>query len=146
MVLAQVPDADHRHPQARHVVPQSQVVVQVVRSSRRQVGSVRPAPASTADDVARPAGLDDSPAAARGQSPGQFHVQRVPGAVRDHVPGEVEPAQGQVADQVEHLVPGRLVGEPQAVVDRPAAAEHEQVGGRQVLADALRSQASASPR
>ena len=33
VVLAQVPDADHRHPQARHFVPQSQVV----KSSGRQV-------------------------------------------------------------------------------------------------------------
>src|SRR5436189_59704 len=35
-----------------------------------------------------------------GERPGQFHVQRVPGAVRDDVSGEVEPAQGEVADQV----------------------------------------------
>ena len=38
-----------------------------------------------------------------GERPGQFHIQRVPGAVRDDVSGEVEPAQGQIADQVEDL-------------------------------------------
>ena len=58
-----------------------------------------------------------------------LHVQRVPGAVRDHVPGEVEPAQGEVADQVEHLVPGRFVREPHARcrsarADRTRASPH----------------------
>ena len=33
----------------------------------------------------------------------------------------------QVADYVEDLVPGRLVGEAQAVVDRSARAEHQQI-------------------
>src|SRR5262245_62110890 len=62
------------------------------------------------------------------------------GPVGDDVAGEVEPAQGEVADEVEYLVPGRFVGEAQAVADRPAVAEHDQVRGRQVPANALRTQ------
>ncbi len=41
-------------------------------------------------------------------------------------------------------MPGRFVGEPQAIADRPALAEHDQVRGRQVLPDTLRSQCLAS--
>ena len=67
-------------------------------------------------------------AARADQFAGQFYIESVAGAVGDHMPGEVEPAQRQVADQVEHLVPGRFVGEPQAVADRAARAEHDQIG------------------
>ena len=108
VVLAQVPDADHRHPQPSHVC----LVNSRVATSQVVVSKIRP-PGSPA---CRPSGSAPSDRRTRPRErtgAGQVHVQRVPGAVRDDVPGEVEPAQGQVADQVQDLVPGRLVGEPQ---------------------------------
>ena len=54
--------------------------------------------------------------------------------------GEVEPAQREVADQVEDLVPGGFVREPHGIVDRPVSAEHEQVGRGEVPAHTHRPQ------
>ena len=53
---------------------------------------------------------------------------------------QVGPEQRQVADHVQHLVPGRLVGEAQLVLDGAARPEDQQVGRRQVRPDALPAQ------
>ena len=61
--------------------------------------------------VRQPPGGPDSRWATRRQGAGQFHVQGVARPVGDHVADQVEAAQGQVADQIEDLVAGRLVRE-----------------------------------
>ena len=43
----------------------------------------------------------------------------------------------QIAQQIQDLVPCRLVGEPQTVVDRAARPKHEQVGRRDTCAKPL---------
>ena len=45
----------------------------------------------------------------------------------DEVADEVAAGQGQVADQVEGLMPDAFVFQSQLVVDRPFRAKHEQV-------------------
>ena len=57
----------------------------------------------------------------------QLGVQAVAALVGDEVADEVAAGQGQVADQVEGLVPDAFVFQPQLVVDRAFRAEDEQV-------------------
>ena len=121
VMLAQVPDSDHRHPQACHFYPGDR---RDPLGRMMQRHSILAARRSMIRDGSR-------------EPTGQFHVQSVTRTIRDHMPGEVEPAQREVADHVEHLVAGRLVGEAQAIVDRSAIAEDDDVGWCQVLADTL---------
>ena len=68
---------------------------------------------------------------------GHFHVQRVPRAIGDETARQEQAAQGQIADQVEDLVPGRLVGPAEFVVDQSTRAEHQQFARCEVTADPL---------
>ena len=70
------------------------------------------------------------------QPPGEQVVQLVPALVRDEPPADRPADEVQVADQVEHLVPGALVGEAERVVDRAGRRDDQQFLGRQVLAQA----------
>src|SRR5262249_39514145 len=67
----------------------------------------------------------------------QLDVERVSRAVGDDVAAQVDAEQGEVADHVQHLVPGWLVAETQAIVERTMRAEDEQVRRRRPLAQPL---------
>src|SRR5579875_3442090 len=76
------------------------------------------------------------------QAADQFHVGRMAGTIGDDVAAQVSAQESEVADQIEHLVPRRLVGVTQRVVHRTTRAEDEQVGSAgprpQTLATQLR--------
>src|SRR5579875_1540733 len=76
------------------------------------------------------------------QAADQFHVERMAGTIGDDVAAQVSAQESEVADQIEHLVPRRLVGVTQRVVHRTTRAEDEQVGSAgprpQTLATQLR--------
>src|SRR5438270_8349356 len=74
------------------------------------------------------------------QGADQLHVERVARAVGDDVAAQVGAEQGQVADQVEDLVAGGLVGVAQAVVEGAARPEDQQVGGGGAGPQALAAQ------
>ncbi len=56
---------------------------------------------------------------------GQFGVQGVAAAVGDDVADDFAAGEGQVADDIEHLVTGALVGKPQRVADRSVGTEDQ---------------------
>ncbi len=51
----------------------------------------------------------------------------VPALVRDDPAAQRPADQEQVADQVQHLVPGAFVGEAELIVDRPVGADDQQI-------------------
>ena len=59
------------------------------------------------------------------QSLGEDHVERMPRAVRHNVADEIDPAEREITDEIEHFVAGRLVGVSKFVVDEAVRAEHE---------------------
>ena len=70
------------------------------------------------------------PTAGRGSSKSrepkrQLNVESVTGAVCDDVPGQVEAAQGQVAEHVEHFVSRRFVNKSQAILDGTLRPENQ---------------------
>lgn len=62
----------------------------------------------------------------------EFRIQRMAGTTCDNVTAQVAAKQGDVAENVEHLVPGGFIGEPGNVVDGPARPKDQDVGGRKV--------------
>jgi hypothetical protein len=56
--------------------------------------------------------------------------------------GKVESAESQIANEIENLVSGRFVSEPQRVIDWPASAKHKQIRAGEVLTNSLRSEFS----
>ena len=133
--LAQVADADHPHPQTLHAYPPTWRAAGV----SRLIAPHQPAHAGRSPRASR---RQRRSAAARRaqplvQRPRQGDVERMAGTVGGDVAAQVHAEQRQVADDVEDLVPGRLVGVAQAVGDRPARAEHQQVGRRRSRAEAL---------
>src|SRR5436189_4867476 len=75
-----------------------------------------------------------------GQLPHQLDVQRMTGAIRDDVAVDIVPEERQIADQIQHLVPGRLVRIAQSVLDWSVLAEDQQVGHARVDAETLSAQ------
>ena len=57
----------------------------------------------------------------------QRGVHGVPGALGHHVALDAMPGQGQVANQVKHLVPHILIGKAQRAVFRPLGTEDDGV-------------------
>ena len=51
--------------------------------------------------------------------------------------GEIDPAQSQIADQIENLVSRGFVGEPQGSSHRSIGSEHQKFAVGQVQPDAL---------
>ena len=61
------------------------------------------------------------------QAADQRSVHRVSGAVGHHAPQHLVANQREIADQVQHLVPHKLVGETQRPVLDPFPGEHDGV-------------------
>ena len=59
------------------------------------------------------------------------------GAIRDDVAVNIVPEERQIADKIQHLVPGRLVRIAQSVLDWSVLAEDQQVGHARVDAETL---------
>ena len=57
----------------------------------------------------------------------QFHIQGMPGAIRHQVAANIMAQKRQVADQIEDLVPGRLIRIAEPIMNGPLGTEHEQV-------------------
>src|SRR6516162_8501054 len=72
-----------------------------------------------------------------GERANELDVQRMAGPASDQMAAKVHAKQCRVADQVEHLVPGRFVRVAQAIVDRALRAKYEDVGRRHVQAHSL---------
>ena len=63
----------------------------------------------------------------RGQQPGQLDIVFVPRAIGDDMAAHIATQQREIAEDVEDLVPRRLIGETQPIVDRSLPAEDEQI-------------------
>src|SRR5438046_2389794 len=71
-----------------------------------------------------------------GEGLGQFEIEWVARAIGDNVAADVQAAQSQVADEVENLMPSRLVGPAEFVADDAARAEYQQVSRAGMFTDA----------
>ena len=138
VLLAQVPNANDSQGQSRHESLRSKAKVKRKKAKVRRPSSLLPfafclLPSSTPPPV---------PAAQQAamQHPGHLHVERMARTIGDDVSPQVGAEQRQIANQVEHLVPGRLVGESEPVVDRPVLAEHQQIGGGRPRPQSLAAQ------
>src|SRR6516165_9938715 len=63
------------------------------------------------------------------QAADQLHIERMTGTIGDDVAAQVGAQEGKIADQIENLVPRRLIGIAQRIVHRAVWAEDEQIGG-----------------
>ena len=59
----------------------------------------------------------------------------MPRTVSHHVTDEIDPAEREVTNEIEHFVAGRLVGVPKFVVDQAIRPKHEQVFGGEMPAN-----------
>src|SRR5439155_8289941 len=71
------------------------------------------------------------------ESPAQLNIERVAGAIPYQVAVKIVTQQRQVADHVQNLVAGRLIGMMKAIAHRASGTENKQISVSQPFAQAL---------